>query len=68
MKTTEDHLKNLEALKDKKFKNKDHIIHPNRTLFFLAGSLALLDDPGEWFVKDNTLYFYHIHIYNLQRR
>lgn len=48
----------VEALKDKKFKNKDHIIHPNRTLFFLAGSLELLDAPGEWFVKDKTLYFY----------
>ncbi|WNC72788.1 right-handed parallel beta-helix repeat-containing protein [Thalassotalea psychrophila] len=48
----------VEALKHKKFNNKDHIIHPNRTLFFLAGSLDLLDAPGEWFVKDNTLYFY----------
>jgi len=32
--------------------------HPNKTEFFLAGSLELLDAPGEWFVKDGILYLY----------
>jgi len=30
--------------------------HPNKTEFFLAGSLELLDAPGEWFVEDGILY------------
>ncbi|WP_411825229.1 right-handed parallel beta-helix repeat-containing protein [Luteolibacter sp. AS25] len=29
-----------------------------RAKFFLAGSLDLLDSPGEWFVKDDVLYFH----------
>lgn len=32
--------------------------HPNKSEFFLAGALDLLDAPGEWFVKDNYLYLY----------
>jgi arylsulfatase len=36
----------------------EHVWHPNKSLFFLAGDLDLLDAPGEWFVEDKTLYFY----------
>lgn len=32
--------------------------HPNKTEFFLAGSLELLDAPGEWFAEDGILYLY----------
>lgn len=32
--------------------------HPNKSLFFLVGSLDLLDAPGEWFVQNGTLYLY----------
>ena len=32
--------------------------HPNKTEFFLAGSLVLLDAPGEWFAEDGILYLY----------
>jgi arylsulfatase len=35
-----------------------HVWHPNKSLFFLAGDLDLLDAPGEWFVEGKTLYFY----------
>jgi len=35
-----------------------HVWHPNKSWFFLSGDLDLLDAPGEWFVEDNTLYFY----------
>lgn len=30
--------------------------HPTNSLFFLAGAYDLLDDPGEWFVSDGTLF------------
>jgi len=33
-------------------------IHPNKSLFFLTGIFELLDAPGEWFVKGDTLYLY----------
>lgn len=36
----------------------EHEWHPNKSKFFLAGALDLLDTPGEWFVKDNVLYLY----------
>ncbi len=36
----------------------DHNWHPNKSKFFLAGALDLLDAPGEWFVKENMLYLY----------
>jgi len=36
----------------------DHVWHPNKSLFFLAGALDLLDAPGEWFIDGKTLYFY----------
>jgi hypothetical protein len=36
----------------------DHEWHPNKSKFFLAGSLDLLDAPGEWFVKEDILYLY----------
>lgn len=29
--------------------------HPNKSLFFLAEAIDLLDAPGEWFVKDSKL-------------
>ncbi|MCK5175876.1 MAG: hypothetical protein KAR47_20955, partial [Planctomycetes bacterium] len=32
--------------------------HPNKTEFFLVGSLELLDAPGEWFAEDGILYIY----------
>lgn len=35
-----------------------HVWHPNKSKFFLAGDLDLLDSPGEWFVEGDTLYFY----------
>jgi arylsulfatase len=35
-----------------------HVWHPNKSLFFLAGALDLLDVPGEWFAEGKTLYFY----------
>ena len=38
--------------------SEDHPWHPNKSKFFLAGDLDLLDAPGEWFVEDNTLYIY----------
>lgn len=44
-----------EALKTMK---ESHNWHPNKSRFFLAGDLDLLDAPGEWFVEDNFLYFY----------
>jgi hypothetical protein len=37
---------------------KSHHNHPNKSLFFLAGDLDLLDAPGEWFADRNNLYFY----------
>ncbi|WP_158022039.1 right-handed parallel beta-helix repeat-containing protein [Flammeovirga pacifica] len=33
-------------------------IHPSKSKFFIAGSLDLLDAPGEWFVENGYLYFY----------
>ena len=36
----------------------NHYWHPNKSKFFLAGALELIDAPGEWFVEDNILYFY----------
>ncbi|WNC72823.1 right-handed parallel beta-helix repeat-containing protein [Thalassotalea psychrophila] len=38
--------------------SKDHIWHPNKSKFFLAGSLDLLDAPGEWVVDGDLLYLY----------
>ncbi|MFC0536747.1 right-handed parallel beta-helix repeat-containing protein [Pelagicoccus mobilis] len=35
-----------------------HVWHPNKSKFFLAGALDLLDAPGEWFVEDGYLYLY----------
>ncbi len=35
---------------------KDHPWHPRESKFFLAGKYDLLDAPGEWFVKGDTLY------------
>ncbi|WNC68209.1 right-handed parallel beta-helix repeat-containing protein [Thalassotalea nanhaiensis] len=43
----------IEALKTLK---KSHPWHPNKSKFFLAGDLDLLDAPGEWFVDNGTLY------------
>jgi len=45
----------VEALKTLK---ENHNWHPNKSKFFLAGALDLLDAPGEWFVKNNMLYLY----------
>jgi len=42
-----------QALKTMK---KSHAWHPNKSKFFLAGSLDLLDAPGEWFEEQGTLY------------
>jgi len=44
-----------EALKKMK---KSHNWHPNKSKFFLAGDIDLLDAPGEWFVDGDTLYLY----------
>lgn len=44
-----------EALRKMK---KNHENHPSKSEFFLVGALGLLDAPGEWFVKDGTLYLY----------
>jgi len=33
-----------------------HVWHPNKSKFFLAGDLDLLDSPGEWFVENGALY------------
>ena len=35
-----------------------HEWHPNKSRFFLAGALDLLDTEGEWFFKDDILYFW----------
>ena len=37
---------------------KSHVYHPINSLFFLSGAFDLLDAPGEWVVKENTLYIY----------
>jgi len=42
-----------EALKSLK---SDHIWHPSKSKFFLAGALDLLDSPGEWVVDGQYLY------------
>lgn len=49
-----------EALKDPSFKSRaaKFGIHPKNSKFFLAGSLVLLDAPGEWFAKDGFLYLH----------
>ena len=38
--------------------SESHNWHPNKSRFFLAGDLDLLDAEGEWFVEDDFLYFY----------
>ena len=38
--------------------NTSHQWHPNKSRFFLAGDLDLLDAPGEWFVENGFLYLY----------
>lgn len=45
----------IEALKTLK---KSHPWHPNKSKFFLAGDLDLLDAPGEWFAEQGILYLY----------
>jgi hypothetical protein len=35
-----------------------HVYSPIHSKFFLAGHMALLNSPCEWFVKDGILYFY----------
>jgi len=35
---------------------KKHAWHPNKSKFFLAGDIDLLDAPGEWFAENGTLY------------
>jgi len=42
--------KTLKTLKE------NHPWHPNKSKFFLAGDLDLLDAPGEWFAEQGTLY------------
>ena len=37
---------------------KNHPNHPSKSEFFLTGAFDLLDAPGEWFVKDGSLYLY----------
>jgi hypothetical protein len=43
----------IEALKSMP---KKHPWHPNKSKFFLAGDLDLLDAPGEWFAEQGILY------------
>jgi len=43
----------IEALKTMP---KKHFWHPNKSEFFLAGDLDLLDAPGEWFAEQGILY------------
>ncbi|OHX63807.1 PKD domain-containing protein [Flammeovirga pacifica] len=40
--------------------DESHDWHPNKSKFFLAGDLDLLDAEREWFVENNTLYLYPI--------
>lgn len=37
--------------------SEDHEWHPNKSRFFIAGDLDLLDAPSEWFVEDGYIYF-----------
>ncbi|QBY03571.1 right-handed parallel beta-helix repeat-containing protein [Thalassotalea sp. HSM 43] len=45
----------IEALKKMPEK---HAWHPNKSQFFIAGDIDLLDAPSEWFADGDTLYFY----------